>query len=56
MLLLALLACRPGGTFEPPDAEPWHWVDDDGRVVLHRGMNLNAAAKQDPDHHHGLTE
>ena len=40
---------------EPPTPEPWHWVGADGRTVIHRGVNLNNAAKDTPDHNHDLT-
>ena len=44
-----------GGDDAPP-APPHHWVDAEGRTVLHRGMNVNNHSKGDEHHDPGLTE
>ena len=45
--------------FAPPaegvEIPAYHWVDAQGRTVLHRGMNVNGHAKGDEHHDTGLT-
>ena len=71
-VVLALLleaGCSPGAVplVEGPGVVEWgedpgptipahHWVDSEGRTVLHRGMNVNNHAKGDEHHSDGLTE
>ncbi|MBW1877821.1 MAG: cellulase family glycosylhydrolase [Deltaproteobacteria bacterium] len=54
-LLMLIIGC-PGPADAPETPEPyaWHWVQADGRMVVHRGVNLNNHAKRRPEHHHGL--
>lgn len=48
------LACSPPAEVAP---HPWHLTDDEGRMVVHRGVNLNSAAKsRDGGYHHGLDD
>ena len=57
--LLAVVApgCAPDSAPSDdlsPTPDPWHWIDADGRAVIHRGVNLNNSAK-DAGYDHGLT-
>jgi len=59
LLSLLLLACTPTvpTAVVPSSApQPFHLTDSDGRTLIHRGVNLNSAAKRRPDYAHGLSE
>ncbi|MFH1463845.1 MAG: cellulase family glycosylhydrolase [Pseudomonadota bacterium] len=53
LLPLLALACQPpagdDSTAPPPDPVPW-LLDEQGRAVLHRGMNVTGSAKWAADH------
>ncbi len=55
-MLLLLLACTDPATLDTAVEEPLPGLRDaEGRLVLHRGVNLNNAAKGE-GYHHGLSE
>lgn len=62
MLLLGLLAgCQAAPRDEDvqdevPGPEAHHWVGEDGRTVIHRGVNLAAGAKWTEDHLHAVPD
>jgi len=57
-MLLWLISCAPDGAppagTPAPAPAPWHWIGADDRAVIHRGVNLNNAAKN-TGYDHGLT-
>lgn len=53
-MLVLLLACVPSAT--DPSTPLSGWTDDQGRVVVHRGMNVASTAKSTADHLPGFDD
>ena len=60
LTLASVSACSdssgPGGATEPVEDGTYFMRDDDGRVVILRGMNIMSQAKGDPERLPNLTE
>ena len=59
LMAVGLAGCSSGTSEDTQAVLAWNrtvWTDQHGRQVMHRGMNLNNAAKSNPDHLHGMTD
>lgn len=55
MWLFLAVACTPS-SIDTPSTKLAGWTDDQGRVVLHRGMNVASTAKTTADHLPGFDD